>query len=355
MEHLAARLAAVYRLLKGTQPIADEYDVVWSGPYYIPRRRLWCPSRFMLYRGGLYASLFVPPSWHQLEWRIGSDEVKIERGWSGATSWEDQDMWADALEQIERRLVSAVRNFAAYNRRVERMLPPSCRTGRIQRSLAWPPDQEPPLPRSEVDRFDTAVARGPELPRLGSMTLSAYLGAVAVAYDAAFAELRPLSPLEKYRRRADGRHGGLLDLPAGDAVGFQEWFDGPDRRGAHPWEIVFGHPHGIMLAPRPDADSKRWLYGLWVDSEAWYVAAAQMAIALAESSAPFEFHQWNAVSAALRGTDDVTISNDVYSLSHEELQESRPDALDHIRWDPIPQLGPITAEQEARVERAEEP
>lgn len=353
MKDIATRLARTYRLLKRTQPIVDEYDVVWAGPYYIPRRRLWCPSRFMLYRGTLYASLFVPRTWHQLEWRIGSDEVKLERGWSMSAFSFDEKMWGDALEQIEHRMASAVGNFAAYNRRVERMLPPACRTGKVRRGLTWPRDQEPPLPRREIDRFDAAVARASDLPRAASMSLSAYLDVVAVAYDAAFADLRPLSPREKYKRRADGRHGGLLDLPADDAPAFEDWYEGRTWAGTHPWEIVFGHPHGIMLSPRHDADAKQWGYALWVDSLGWYVEAARMAIALAEASIPFEFHKWKEASDALRGIDDVEIGNDVFMLSYEELREVRPDALDEIRWDRIPQLGPITPDQQARVERAE--
>jgi hypothetical protein len=36
-------------------------------------------------------------------------------------------------------------------------------------------------------------------------------------------------------------------------------------------------------------------------------------------------------------------------LSLAELQTNRPEALTHIRWDPIPEILPITQEQRRRV------
>ncbi|MBI4730377.1 MAG: hypothetical protein HY775_12910 [Acidobacteria bacterium] len=353
MDGLAEQLERLFALLTRTQPVVEEYDVVWHGPYYIPRRGRWCPSCFTLYRGTLYVGLFVPPARHGLEWKIGSDEVGIERGSSWGTFTGDEGTWADALAQIERRLVSAVRNFEAYNRRVERQLPLACRTGKIPRALTWPRDEEPPLPPREIERFEAAVARGEGLPPLVEMTLFAYLKAAAVAYDAAFPELRPLSALEKYKRKADGRHGGLLDLPPKEAGAFHEWYTGRAWAGTHPWEIVFGHPHGILFSPLWEADIERWRYSLAVASPGWYVTAARMGIALEGNGVPFRFHDWKKVADALRGVDDVPVGSDPYSVSYEELEQARPEALDRIRWDRVPHLGPITPDQAERVSRAE--
>ncbi len=42
MGNLSGCLAEVFELLKQTQPAAPiETDVVWKGPYYIPRRLVW--------------------------------------------------------------------------------------------------------------------------------------------------------------------------------------------------------------------------------------------------------------------------------------------------------------------------
>ncbi|MBI4545758.1 MAG: hypothetical protein HY703_11225 [Gemmatimonadetes bacterium] len=353
MTDLSSALRRTFELLKQTEPLPDEHDVVWQGPYYIPRPGKWYPSHFVLYSGTLYASLSIPPVRHDLSWRIGSDVVTFEQGFSMGNYRLGETEWAEALAQIERRLRSAVKGFATYNRRVERLLPPTCRTGRIQRHLTWPTGWKPPLPPRDINRFEEGIERAKGLPPLDEMTLSAYLDAVAVAYDSVFEDLRPLLPLEKYKRRADGRHGGLLDLPPRDAAAFARWFHDGKWAGTHPWEIVFGHPHGIMIAPRYQTDTRLWLYALWVDSETWYAAAAHMGIALAEAEIPFEFHDWKKVSAALQGVDKVEVGPDLYAVTYEELEQERPDALGSIRWDPIPRMGPITPHQTSRVRAAE--
>ena len=91
---------------------------------------------------------------------------------------------------------------------------------------------------------------------------------------------------------------------------------------------------------------------MWVDSLGWYVAAAKMAIALGERRIPFEFHDGQAVLSALKGTDEVDVGPDLYSVHYEDLKQTRREALRLIRWDPIPHLAPITPDQTERVGEA---
>ncbi len=181
------------------------------------------------------------------------------------------------------------------------------------------------------------------------MTLSRYLKTVEMAYDAVFKDLRDLPPIQKYRKKADGRHGGLLDLPAVEARAFAEWFHSRRWSGSHPWEIVFGHPHGIMISPKPDEARDRWSFALWVDSMGWYAPAARMAMALGERQIPVEVLNHQAVLDALKGVDEVEVGPDLYMVHFDDLKNNRPDALRSIRWDPIPQLSPITPDQAARI------
>ncbi|MEW6753827.1 MAG: hypothetical protein AB1505_23030 [Candidatus Latescibacterota bacterium] len=350
---LASGLQRLYALLREMQPLPEEHDVVWQGLYYIPRPGTWCPSHFTLYRGTLYVVLHIPPVHCELSWRIGAEDVTLERGPLPGACHLSQSEWGEAIAQLEHRARSALGNPAVYSRRVERRLPPACRTGKIQRRLTWPRGTRPPLPRRDVERFRREVSRGTALPWLGEMTLSGYLDAIAVAYDAVFEDLRLLRPLEKYQRRADGRHGGLLDLPPHDAAAFSAWFHGGSWHGTHPWEIVFGHPHGIMIAPRCQADPPLWRYAMWVDSEGWYAAAARMALALIGRELPVEFHDWKRVAEALQGIDEVPVGPGLYAVGYESLGADRPDALPAIRWDPIPQVSRITPDQRARVRAGE--
>jgi len=65
---------------------------------------------------------------------------------------------------------------------------------------------------------------------------------------------------------------------------------------------------------------------------------------------PFEFFHRLKVVAALRGLDFVPIGPHYGQLSLAELQTIRPEAPSHIRWDPIPEIRPITEEQRRRLD-----
>lgn len=346
-------LRSVLRLLKQTQPFRDESDVVWWGPYFIPRPREWCPSQFILYDGVLYCRLYIQTGSYGLSWEVKTGAVEFEGGSSAGGYHNGEYLWSKALVQIEGRLKSAIKDFSRYNRLVEKKLPLSCRTGKIQRRLTWPRNAKPPLSFRQISRLEKTVDDVKNLPRLEFMTLSRYLETAAIAYDAGFRELRAHSPLAKYKKKADGRHGGLLDLPTDDPEAFFKWFHSSQWAGTHPWEIVFGHPHGIMISPHYYQEDRSWNYVMWVDSLGWYVSAARMAIALGEHRVPFEFHNHKEVLEALKGIDEVDVGSDLYAVHYDDLKKQRPDAVRMIRWDPIPQMGPITPEQMARVSQAE--
>ncbi|MBI3291942.1 MAG: hypothetical protein HYZ73_03925 [Elusimicrobia bacterium] len=306
-----------------------------------------------MFDGLLYCRLFIPPGSYGLSWKVGSNNVEFERGSSPGDYYNDEYLWTKALVQIERRLRSALGDFARYNRFVEKNLPFSCRAGKVQRRLTWPKNARPPLPLRQIRQLESVLDAAKNLSPLGAVTLSHYLNTVAIAYDAVFKELRPLSPLEKYKKKADGRHGGLLDLPPEDPEAFSKWFYSRQWAGTHPWEIVFGYPHGIMLSPHYHEESRLWNYVMWVDSLGWYASAAWMAIALCKHKIPFEFHGQKEVTDALKGIDEVDICPDLYAVHYDDLKKKRPDALRFIRWDPIPQLSPITPDQTARISQTE--
>jgi len=160
------------------------------------------------------------------------------------------------------------------------------------------------------------------------MTVDRYLDLAAVAYDAACPDLRTLAPRDKYRRRADTRHGGMLDLPAGDADAFSGWFSSREWSGAHPWEIVFAHPHGILLSPTRREDG--WRFFLSVDTLGLYVTCALMAITLGENDTPFELFGAEKIVAALEGNDLVEVGPFFGQLALDELRSERPDAVPHV-------------------------
>lgn len=140
-----------------------------------------------------------------------------------------------------------------------------------------------------------------------------------------------------------------MELDPDDPQAFYDWFKSGTWSGTHPWEIVFGHPHGILFSPLLDPKGG-WRFHLSVDSPVWYLTAARMAITLGEGGIPFVFYRRDEVVAALRGLDFVPIGPHYGQLSLAELQTIRPEALTHIHWDPIPEIRPIAKEQRRRLD-----
>jgi hypothetical protein len=168
------------------------------------------------------------------------------------------------------------------------------------------------------------------------MSLRRYLEVATLAYDSAFDDLKPLTPLAKYERKADRRHGGMLDLAPEDSRTFERWYSSRDWLGTHPWEIVFAHPHGILLSPHQT--ERTWRFFLSVDTLGLYVDTARMAIALGENDVPFELLRAPDVTAALRGEDWVEVGPFHGMLSVEEIERRRKGAVARVAWNPPPRV-----------------
>ena len=199
MASIPLLLRQAYRLLRQTSP-ADDYDVAWHGPYFIPRRGEWEPTHFLLYGGHLHATVTMGWQVAQLTWRVGTREVRCA-GESGLSRHSEDLLWRRVLEQIVPRLRAAVKDPERYNRRVERLLPLACRTGRIARLLTWPRGKVPPISESRLRRLEASLAAAEKRPGLRAMTLSRYLETASIGLDAAYKDLEDLSALAKYRKR----------------------------------------------------------------------------------------------------------------------------------------------------------
>jgi hypothetical protein len=329
----------VLGLLPQFQPVRSEGDTLWHGPFFIPRPGEWWPTQFLRYRNELYCTIELGWSSLTLVWEVGRSRIRFEdqTSWHGAYV-NGAELWTWILDQVERRLVQAIENPEAYNRRVARLLPLRSRTGRIKRRLTWPRRGRLPMTASELAELGSALEQGKRAESWRRLTLRRYLETAAIAYDSAIPELRSLTPKRKYERKADTRHGGLLELEPTDPRAFERWYEGPDWQGAHPWEIVFAHPHGILLSPHRVAGA--WRFFLSVDTLGLYRDAARMAIALGAAGVPFELVRAAEVIAALRGEDWVEVGPFRGQLALEELEERRPGATSRVCWDDPPRLLP---------------
>lgn len=342
-------LTEVFTLLQKTQPFADEIDVSWVGPYYIPRSGVWAPTYFRIHEMRLCVFVSMPDRDSSMVWDLRSHQWEFESPLPFGFGANSGEFWIDVLTQVSRRLISALKNPSAYNRMLEARLPLECRTGKIQRKFTWLEGEEPEIDDSTLNKLESTLSFVESSPRLKKFTVSDYLATTSIAYDAAFENMSSLSPVEKYKSRADGRHGGMLDLPLNNAKAFTRWFKSQSRAGAHPWEIVYGNPHGVMLSPCHDEKPSAWSFDFSVHTEGLYAVAVNMAIALARHAIPFEFYNSAKVVAVLRGEDMVEVGPDRKALEFEDLKTIRPDSIEHIQWDPIPKISPISEDQLQRL------
>jgi hypothetical protein len=340
-------LIRLTRLLIKTEPAPDTYDVEWNGPYYVPRAKRWYPTHFLLYGGKVYASIRLDRSVPAMAWNTESGGISDVRTGDPVMAPDGEDVrWERALPQLAEKLGKALRDPAAYNRSVAGRIPLEARTGRIRRRLTWPPKTRPFLTRVLQSRLEWACRAGGSVARFPSMSAVKYLKAAAIAYDAVFPKLHAMGPLEKYKSKADNRHGGLLDLPRHDIRAFHRWYKSRAWAGAHPWEIVFAHPDGILLAPL-DNGRAGWSFHLSVDNEWLFAPVVLMALALGEAGIPFEFHDISRVKDVLAGTDEVEVGPFREQIPLDEISRK---AVRRIRWDPIRGIWPISQRQAEKVE-----
>jgi hypothetical protein len=347
-EQSSSRWPVLFELLRKTEPVPGAYDVEWWGPHFITRPRQWHRSRFLLYGGCLYGSLEIGWTTFSANWCVHSGVVSCQEGSSLATAGGSEELWEEALPQLIRRLRSALANPTAYNRRVQRLLPLEARTGRLLRKWTWPKGARAPLSRKDLGLLETACNRGDRAGSWKSLSSGEYFRLVGCMYNAAFPAVAGHSAKEIHASKADGRHGGLLDLSDDDPQAFLEWFKSRVWLGCHPWEIILGHPHGILFSPLL-SESGTWRFLLSVETPGLYIQAVKMALALGETGAPFRLKDRDSVVAALRGTDDLEIGSSYGMFSLVRLREVRPEAIDRVRWDLIPDIRPITSEERNRV------
>jgi hypothetical protein len=321
-------LTEVFGLLQKTQPLVDETDVSWVGPYYIPRSGVWAPTYFRIHDMRLCVFVSMPDRDSSMVWDLRSRQWDFESPLPFGFGADSEDFWRNVLTQVNRRLTNALKNPSTYNRRVEARLPLACRTGKIQRACTWLEGEEPEMDEGTLQKLESMLSFAELSPRLDKLTVADYLNTAAIAYDAAFENMASLSPIEKYKSRADGRHGGMLNLPLNNAKAFTRWFNNSQSwAGTHPWEIVYGNSHGVMLSPRRDEKASTWSFDFSVHTESLYALAVKMAIGLARQSIPFNFYNSAEVVAVLRGDDMVEVGSGRKALEFEETRFNRAHAM----------------------------
>lgn len=175
----------------------------------------------------------------------------------------EKNGWEHDISEYIEWMISEVENVldllrkGVYNSYIRETLPYKYRKGVISAKEYWKlyPDAETrhfeTLSREECAEFakllsdSMAESGGKTLGRIREMTVNKYLEISKLGYDANKLEgYETKTPLEMYKRHADGRDGGLLGIDPDSPKAFDEWFDIPDKwvieNPSHLWEAIAG-------------------------------------------------------------------------------------------------------------------
>jgi hypothetical protein len=170
------------------------------------------------------------------------------------------------------------------------------------------------------------------------ISLNDYLEVAAICYRRAFkAKAKKLSPLEMYKKWADGRDGGMLSIKDWDSKDdFRRWSESGMWAGSHPFEIVFSwHQHGIHLYP---PYKEKPYYSLRVTNYAYAETFVNMARALIKERVSFEASELESVLDYLSGRTYFSVNSfgDIStSFFYVPSREYKKMYFKHIEWDEI--------------------
>ena len=163
------------------------------------------------------------------------------------------------------------------------------------------------------------------------VSLNGYLDTTAICYRTAFgSKTDGLSPEQMYRKWADGRDCGMLEIDnKKNKKAFGHWLDYKSHCGGHPFEIVFSwHKHGIHLyPPYPD----RPYFSLSVTDYMYAIHFLEMVKALIKNKIPFEANDIGDVLNYLSGESYFTVKD--YGKHYIFYDSGDKKLLKHIEWD----------------------
>ena len=214
------------------------------------------------------------------------------------------------LTVVLREQVDSVK-AGTYRDRVLKELPLGYRKGVVRRSDVWKSGfwtKEADLDGTtdeDIERFSELVGNGIEdVPdkRIPSMTLNDYLALCSMCFRIRGENTDGMSLKEQYKRFADGRDEGMLELDPDDPDAFRQFQR--NVRSGHVWEIRFGHGYSRMHL-YPMNDERGWylvLRGCFDRTDFIHIA-----LSLSEKGMPVEVMESTKVLRAIRGEDGIGI------------------------------------------------
>ncbi|MBD3345279.1 MAG: hypothetical protein GF401_09480 [Chitinivibrionales bacterium] len=284
----------------------EELEEYWVMEY--PYEEEWIKVTFILQENEF--SVLINTALHFL---YNFDTCEIIGGALNTPKGEVLLRWLEG--RIKREIEAFLKDPDAYNRNVEEKLPLRKRIGRISRHFLW--KQIPDLERLDrelgdeiIHTLERALNNINRNNPLFRMTADDFFGYCEICYDANdyFGHDEKLTPRQKYKRMADGRDEGLLEVSGDSPEAFYEWFANRNHRG-HPWEICRGGTTShISLIVNSTRDP--WYLSLSGFGRVRAAETVRMAVALWKAAIPFRLLKASELLAMCKGTDYVGIVPD---------------------------------------------
>jgi hypothetical protein len=308
---------------------------------------------------------------HWTEWDL-SLELSTKGKIKNPVYWSLNDGDSKKLSYMLTRFTTVVKritnDWLREYRETLKDLPLVMRFGIIPKGIIW--KYYPDLYRPDIDLGKMKTARFTRYVRVGKfrsdyagnhreMSLALFMKYCKVAYTANFRRFKgaikkDMSGLEMYKRLADGRHEGLVELPPESAKAFKQWYHS-GRGGGHPWEVYRGgNTTHIDLGVIEKADG--WSVFLRGSSTSRMAETIRIALALEAEGLPVEIHDAEELRSRLLGMDNMGIipkfiinhrasqhfdnGDKVYDCAHLHDFRRNNRILPFISWKPIDPIRP---------------
>lgn len=203
----------------------------------------------------------------------------------------------------------------------------------------------------------------PENTTVSTLTANKYFEYCRIAYIAAKRKEdnvdTSLDGREMYKRFADGRHEGLLDIDGDSEEEFTNWIDGSHPKktgGGHPWEIKRGgNTTHIDLSVFRNYPSSEDSFNIQLRGESFnrLEETIRMFLAIHDASLPISIADPEGVRKRLLGQDNIGIipcyetlhranqhfrrEECVFDVMYlDDLGRSKRRVLPFITWEPLP-------------------
>jgi len=363
-EEIATLFPQFVRDINRIQPEFSSSDRMWQFPMQFgPNLKDWTMLHVTLYNHTYYCFLS--------EWDLSLElnrKGRIIKPAYWGLSTEDTGKFSYMLKRFTRVAKRISKDWLRVYRETLKALPLDMRYGTLPKGVVWHyyPDWyrvDKELGKAKTTRFARFVRAGKFRSDYSGhhteMNLSLLMTYCKAAYTANLRRFKrtidkEMSGLEMYKRLADGRHEGLVELPLKSSEAFDQWYHS-GRGGGHPWEVYRGgNTTHINLGVTQKA--KGWSVFLQGSSTSRMAETVNIALALVKADLPVEIDDAEDLRSRLLGMDNIGIipkfimnhrasqnfqkEDRVFDCAHLHDFFRRNRVLPFISWKPIDPLRP---------------